>query len=462
MRRRWFGLTGLLCFLLLATGARAQYQRPTPPADGGPPTSADLETYDGASRTLTVELLNLTPYDIQFTHNPGVSWSITAADEAAMQDTDPTSPKSFMFVPVGIPSLIPAAPAQDFLNPGDPGYDPNYVDTTTHPYPMVFSWDDRGGFKEDNWVTWTIKGVEFGCEANPPGCVPQTQDIQLGLWMYRNKPTLSLSSSFLPTLAGVLKASFGVVRIIVDPANPVAWAKEFLAIGKVGVKTYDWATANTQANDGNAMWVASYIIPNPKSPCVLSTTLICAPSTMTVETGDAVYSQWGASFAGPESANGTAAPVAAEADLIVSVHVFRGQRAKQCDPTLYPNKCPLGSEPVVMITVMRPTEFDVGALGGVAADSSTLTASNVHTDPVRLFLLQVGAGRIRQLLVKQGTVGLQLLRSVINGLTGDQRLVLRQMLRDMGSGRRPTLQERQVVHLIAAELQARLLEARKK
>ena len=469
MTRPWFGVIGLLCFLLLATGARAQYGYVRPTNDsGGPPTNADLEIYDGASHSITVELLNLTPYDIQFNNIPFTAgsdtstWSISAADEAAMQDTNPTVPKSFMFVPVGVPSFIPAAPAQDFLNYGDPGFVQGYRDTTTHPYPMLFSWDDQGGFVKDNWVTWTIKGVKYlSCDTgNPPNCVYDTQNVHLGLWMDRIKPSSTwFTSAFFPELSKTLTATFGGLGIFAHPLNPFDWIAEALALADLGKTSYDtaqWAKENTQPNDGSTMWVASYIIPNPTSPCVLNK-LICTPSTMTVATGDAVYSQWTPAFAGPETAQGAAATYAAEADLIVTVHVFRGQKAKQCDPTLYPNHCPLGSESVVIITVERPEDFKVGALAAGALDTST--SQDATSNPVGLFLLQAGAGRIRQLLVKHGRTGLTILRSIIEGLNLAQRQVLQQLVRDMGSGRHPTRQERQVVRFIADRLQARLLEA---
>jgi len=61
-----------LCFLLLAAGAQAEYVRPTPSA-GNPPTPADLVLYDGASTTHSVQLPNLTPYDIDLSYVPGAS-----------------------------------------------------------------------------------------------------------------------------------------------------------------------------------------------------------------------------------------------------------------------------------------------------------------------------------------------------------------------------------------------------
>ncbi len=451
MRQRKCRVPVSLCFLLLlAVAAQAQYQRPMPTANDGPPTYSDLETYDGASRSITVQLLNLTPYDITFVHNPGVTWSITVANEQDdMQDRfGVLNQKSFMFVPVGIPSFIPAAPAQSFLDPGDPGYDPNYVDTTTHPYPMVFSWDDRGGFVVDNWVTWTIKGVKYYDDKG----AEHHQDVQLGLWMYRNKPVFGLiSSGLLQEISDAINVVFKTMSLVVGFENPAAWINEFLAATELAKGSKELAKENSQANDGNTMWVASYVIPSSSSPCgAPGSTMVCRPSSMAPdETGDAVYSQWG-STAGY-----------AEANLVVSVYVLRGQKANQCDPTWYPNKCPLGSESTVMITLMRPEEFVEGWLASHATtpfSSATLTGNTAptSTDPIQLFLLQAGAGRIRQLLVKQGRPGLDVLRSVIEGLDPAQRQVLTQMIQTMGTGRLPTQQERRLVHLIADELQARL------
>ncbi len=441
--------------LLLSLAAQGQYQRPKPD-NGGQPTAADLEIFDGASQSVTVQLLNLTPYDIQFDHLPGVTWSITSTDEQVqMVDRDRMTQKSFMFVPVGIPSLIPAAPDKDFLKSGDPGYDSNYVDETTHPYAMVFSWDDRGGFVVDNWVKWTIKAVKYTTcdESDPitPVCKYEHQDVDLGLWMYRNKPTHELGAKYLPILVDSLKVTFKLLSLPIKAESPLAWANAFLAIATLANEAKNF---NTQANDGNKMWVASYVIPHPDSVCG-KTGLHCTPSIMTpAETGDAVYSLWPAEYAGP-SPNGTTGPgFAAEAQLVVTVHVFRGEKAKQCDPAYYPNKCPLGSESVVMITVMKATDFSAGTMVGAAPD----VPSRDKTPPqgVRLFLLQAGAGRIRQLVEKQGRPGLLVLRSIIEELNPAQTRVLMEMVRTMGSGRLPTQQERQLVQLIAAELKARL------
>jgi hypothetical protein len=468
VRRRAFGVFSWLLLLLLPAGAQAEYQRPTP-EEGDRPTGADLLIYDGASRTIIVQLLNLTPYEIEFSKEPGVTWSITSQNETDMQDYwGIRNKKSFMFTPVGIPVRIPAAPDQNFETPyqadgvtPNPEYDPFYTDTTTHPYPMLFSWDDQGGFVMDNWVRWNVKDVKYTwCDETDsynPVCEYRYQDVGLGLWMYRNKSTEGLRSGYLlPFVKQSLKLVFQTVKLAVEIENPVAWMKEFLAIEKWEDSLSDFAKGNTQENDGNKMWVASYVIPHPDSLCVLSESE-CTPSTMLPSNSgndDAVYSLWPATFAGPSPDYKHGPSNAAEAQLVVSVHIFRGQRAKQCDPLLYPNKCPLGSESVVMITVMRQNDFTIAALAATAPEYSH--GRGVGGDKGRLFLLQAGAGRIWPLLKKHESHGLDVLRSIVYGLDPVQEETLLQIIHDMGSGRRPTLHERELVRWIAGELQARL------
>lgn len=488
MTQRSFRAIGPLCFLLaLAVGALGQttYQRPTPPADGGPPTGADLEVYDGASHSLVVQVLNLTPYDIVFDHNPGVTSSITAVDEGQMQNRNPAE-KSFMFAPVGIPDFIPAAAAQDFVpeflyitttNPDgstttqkmpNPAYNPDWVDTTTHPYPMVLSWDDQGGFKEDNWVYWTVKKVPYiicADQSNVNSCVSNIQDVQLGLWLYRNKPTFNLrENQYFQFIVDAVQATAKTIKLVIEPENPAAWANAFLAYSELTQEGADFAKENAQQNDGNSMWVASYVIPHKDSACVTKEQN-CVPSTMAPTSGDAVHSEWAPSFAGPCDTSGKCPSGAAEANLVVSVHVLRGHKAKQCDPSFYPKVCPLGSESVVMITVSRIEDFTVGVVAGTLGASRIQAETGSPADKSRLFLLQAGAGRIRELLNHAGDRGipeLELLRSVMYGLNPAQRQVLRDLVMSMGSGTLPTEEQRRVVRLIADELQALLKQAGKK
>ena len=202
------------------------------------------------------------------------------------------------------------------------------------------------------------------------------------------------------------------------------------------------------------MWVASYVIPNPNSLCVLYGKG-CDPSTV-ISSGDAVYSLWPATFVGPVHTmpDGDHGPYsAAEARLAVYVGLLRGFAAKTCDGN--DKVCSLGREPVVTVTVVRAEDLVLGAMAGLAPNLSLGEAA--PRDNIRLFLLQAGAGRIRELLEKQGRPGLLVLRSIIEGLSPAQQQVLYEMVRTMGTGRLPTQQERLVVHLIADELKARLL-----
>ena len=468
MRQRSFRVFVLLCFLLLlGVGAQGQYKRPKPAVNSvTPPTNADLAAYNGVSESITVVFMNATPYDIVFD-----GWSISGSNETKMRsDLDIVDPSStFMFVPVGIPRLIPGLPAQDFLKPGDPGYVANYIDTTSHPYPMVFAFNDQthgevasNPANVDNWVKFTVKGVQYVPCYDLIGlnCADHTvaQDVQVGLWMYRNGTTVKQTAYWLPELKAALHAVFTTVALISTGGTVVPlWVQEILAMDKLATTTattWSTSTENTRADDGRKMWVASYVIPNPNSLCVLYFKG-CDPSTLTTS-GDAVYSLWPATFVGPvvTMPDGDHGPYsAAEATLAVYVGLLRGFKASPCGAN--DDTCALGREPVVTVTVVRREDLVVGAMAGLAPNPSLGEAA--PKDTIRQFLLQAGAGRVRELLEKQGRPGLLMLRSIIEGLSPAQQQVLYEMVRTMGTGRLPTQQERLVVHLIADELKARLL-----
>jgi hypothetical protein len=453
MRQRSLRVLVSLCFLLLLVGAQAQYKRPKPDTNSStPPTNADLAVHNGISNSITVLMMNATPYDIVF-HK----WSITSTDEINMTLEDLNR---FMFVPVGIPRLIPGLPEQNFLKPGDPGYIENYIDTASHPYPVVFSFSDLPHYpidppsNLDNWVNFTVKGVQYRpCNYDGSICSdPVSQDVQVGLWMYRNGTEAKQTAYWLPELKASLHAVFMTVALIGSGGEVIPlWIQQYLSmveLGKATAATWSTSPENTRGDDGRKMWVASYVIPNSNSLCVKSG-ISCDPSTLTT-TGDAVYSLWPARYAGP-SPDGSHGPYsAAEANLVVEVGVLRGYQAYPCGAN--DDICALGREPVVTVTVVRAQDFVVGAMAGLAP-----SVNEVPKGPTQLFLFQAGAGRIRELLEKQGRPGLLVLRSILQELTPAQEQVLNEMARTMGTGRLPTQQERLLVHMIANELKARLL-----
>lgn len=427
------------------------YQRPKPKTGYGPaPTNADLVAFDGAARTVVVQILNLTPYEIRFK-----SSSITSTDESEMQNRDRGTPKAFMFVPVGLPNVIPAAPAEAFNSNNDP----NWENTTSRSYSMVFTWNDHKERVVDNWVQWTVKQVE-SCTLIGNTCTPYTQDVDLGLWMYRNETPDTLKAYFQANvLKDVLTATLRILGIVVDPARVGPWVREFLAMKEIADDYEAFDTLNSlAAGDDSKMYLASYVIPNPNSMCVLSNQG-CVPSTMGPdETGtDGVYSLWPALYAGPCPAKTNCPIVAAEGELVVSAHLLRGKKAPMCPPDPPGNGtnyvCSLGQLPTFMITVMRHDDFGLGAIAAAAQSSPSAAAG---TDKLRLFLLQAGAGSIRPLLERRGRLGLLTLRSLIQGLSFEQRQVFREMIRSMSSGRRPTKEERQLVHGLATALRERL------
>lgn len=433
------------------------YQRTGYKPGETPPTSADLRIYQGTQKTVAVQILNLTPYTIELK-----STSITAQDELDMQNRERETNKSFMFAPVGVPKTIPPA-------------GPN-----SHPYAMVFSWVDDPTWMTDNWAKWTVKQVDYCTlydEVNNK-CVGDTEtargpnwasrDVDLGLWMYRlEPPPTEVDSNYLPLLGKILLTVFKTGMLALEVENPMAWVEEFLALKELGttIKEFDtngsseeqnqaFGEGNTQWDDGSQIYLASYVVPHPTSFCTTSG-LDCMPSSMTEQTGDGVYSFWPAGNAGP--CDPVCPKLAAEAELTVSVHVLRGQSTPQC-PTDVPDysiECGVGRVPLMMVTVMKTTEFLAGKVATVTM-SNPITSQETSLDRMRLFMLKAGAGKIRAILLREGRPGLIALRSVIETLSPAQREVIRQMIGSMASDRNPTKEERDLVHWVGMALEKKL------
>lgn len=531
MRRRLLTIAYSVAFLLLL-GAKAQAQYVRPPSD--PPTDSDLLAYDGQEKTIMVEIINSTPYDIYLkdTHlmpapsstppPPLASTTVTAADQIEMLNRDRHSEKSFMFAPTGIPWYIPGAPLEAFHNPDD-----KYRNTFTKPFTMALTWDDHGGLLTDNWVKWTVKQVEY-CTAgysdadNKWHCTSTNHgDVDLGLWMYRIKVHVDkVDSVFFPTfIKDFLNEAMALAGLIADPASVLAWISMAQATKELALGPTEFMKSNTLSDQGNKLYLASYVIPANSSFCsqVSHTgTADCSPAflalrrntctadgcTETDKTGDAVASKWEAdaagacNWAGGCSTLGQGPAFAPEAELVVSVHLLRSQPAPACVPANDPYNtdpdtfsCPLGRLNMYVITIMRPTEFAVSALSGgstiqqtsatlagesldaavpdtfdPADESDDVAAPNDSADPataqrrrIRHFLLQAGAGPLRHSLKQQGLSGLLTLRSVVQDyLNLTQRQQLHQMVTRMLAGDRPTNEERELVKYITRQFEKQL------
>ncbi len=420
-----------------------------------PPTSSDLYVHEGLQKTLVVQIVNLTPYDIQLKDTnlgsiPSLSASsVSAADEDEMIDRSRNTKKSFMFAPVGLPRLIPALPPQSF----DP--DSGYYNTESRSYSMVFSWDDRGGYVEDSWVKWTVQGVEYS-KVIDGVLVPQDPvDVDVGLWMNRPKPEKeSLKSGDFFLVSKAVFAAFHTFALVVEWENPVAWIEEFVALSELGIGVAEFEEENAEADDGYQMYLASYVVPAATSSCILHPT--CYPqvwsSNPSIGATDGVASFWAGSETGYMAG-------AAEAALVVSTHLLRGHSAPKCQGYRDPYQCTLGSLPILMITVWRAEDWTANYAGAILHSDEFFAAGlpPIELENARHFLLQAGAGQILAHLQHWGHRPVLLtLASVVRELQPEQQQVLREMLRSAGSDRRPTKEEREVVRVITRALQDRL------
>jgi hypothetical protein len=500
-------------------GAQGQYIRPTPADPTLPPTDSDLVVREGIEKTVVVQIINLTPYDIQLKDtNVGgpislTASSLTANDQQEMMDTNRQTPKSFMFAPVGIPRFIPKTPDQAFEPPTipcspnstqecpNPNYDPNYYNTQTRMYSMVFSWDDRQEYVAHSWVRWTIKNVQYCVTTKDSTCEgTYYQDVDLGLWLDRIQPTTPTGSGYFSLVSGSTFAAFHTLGLIVEWENPLAWIEEAISAAELAKGITEFKKENgaeAEDDDGAKMFLASYTIPTestattPGSLCGSgpAARVTCWPSGLApVADRDAVDSTWPVSFV--SLADGTGA---GPAFVEVSTQLLRGLPAPECPAGPTSSKtCDLGRVPIFTITVMRPGDWQAAkfacltdpdstcgmytpttAAAVASASSASVTDSSASfTNPIfeqiRQFLLQAGAGRIRAALDRfpdrragldrfpDRRAGVLALAAIIRGLPTTDWQVLHDMVGHALAGEQPTHQERDLVHLIGADLEQQL------
>lgn len=488
-----------LCFMpLLLTGIAAEggeYTRP----DRQPPTDVDLVTREGDQKTIVVQIINLTPYDIQLKDTSAggslcagtsvigcpslTSSSVSEADQGEMMNRDRETAKAFMFAPVGIPRFIPKTPVQAFEPPTNPDgspnpkYDPNYYNTETRPYAMVFSWDDHKAYVEHSWVKWTVKNVEYCTwyDSKNQVCPPdrlEHQDVDLGLWMDRVAPeTSEVSSGYFSLASGIMFTSFHTLALFVEWENPMAWVEEAVAVAELAKGVTEFVKENgeeAEQDAGAKIYLASYPIPSPPS---IGSQGTCGPQFFLPATSptadDAVDGFWGT------NSFDTGLVTLADTELVVSTQILRGLSAPNCPD--YPGNsktCDMGRLPIYTITVRRTSDWHAATLACLATpgcgytgilqptstgvSASRSSSSNPTAEKINLFLHQAGAGKIMAALKRTGRGGLLSLAAVLRALPATDRQVLRDMLRDAQSGRLPTKREREVVHWIGAALDKRL------
>lgn len=435
--------------LILNSAGNAQYTHT-------PPTGVDLISYGGTANTLVVQIVNLTPYPIQFN-----SASASMQDQT---DQDRKTKKQFMFAPVGVPELIPGAPEEAFILPGQPGYNQNYINTDTRPYSFVLSWDDKAGYVEDNSLTWTIKGVECLEEyVKKDYCAP-TGDVDLGLFVTRKAAEPPTAGFYWDLVKSILSRALSIVAVVVAPESPRAWTSFFLGTGSVLDKTgfdIQQLTADegsAEASAQNEKWyIAAFPIPSKSYPCYASDPE-CTPTTDPGD--DAVETQW--------STQGGVV----QQQIVVTTHLLRGQTPKSSSKEYYcsydPAACrgALGSVPIAMITVMTADEWLVSCLssgfckpedGGSNVAGSVLTPDSVQISGGNSGGSGLtGAELIRSIVQEHGREGLLTLVSILRKLPLEQREALRELVDARRAGAVITPRQQALVHMVAVRLRAQM------
>ena len=387
-----------LCFML-PTAANAQNASVLPPYMHIAPGNADIATYGGDANTLVVHIVNLTPYNIAF--KEGAQWT-NLQDVYGPLGSDAmlrNIAKAFMFAPLGVPQQLPSPPPQAFVPPflptgqPNPDYDRNWKNTETRPYNMVFSWDDHDGGVTPNWVTWTIQGVP--CK-HDDRCPPTgtTQDVDLGLWITRDIPQQDklTAGKTAELVIGILTKMMGIISVVVEPENPLAWVHFFLIQAELGLaapeqieafnerQTCDMTQGYLLGCDSDRhgqWWIAAHTYPDPylvyhlggQTNYVPNSCYTTAPNSScdpaSYKANDAVETHWDADIGGLFTKT-----------IVVTTHVLRGHQATASyggrSDCLSPfdQRGKLGSAPVVMVTVMTEDQY-------VTAKIATLPLSGI-------------------------------------------------------------------------------------
>jgi hypothetical protein len=331
----------MICALIvlgLSSGyAKADYQRP----DKDPPTPADLVTVDTLSKTLVIQMLNLTPYTIT-----------AAADTVPTDNTDMdrNTKKSMILAPVGWPKTLPplngswttdANGLQMFV----PDREAN---NTVHPLSFVVGWDGRGKYVDHSAIGWTIEKVDN------IGHSGATQDVPLRFWFTRTKPESILQSGLFKLISEAVFEAIHLVTVLVEPGRVLPGIESFVGLLELAEGADEFSEKNSTDTGGAKMYFAAYVVPDN---CLSGDT--CTPavnSSVPDQSSDAADVQWG-TIDGEFSAN-----------LVVSTLMIRGQDYEASMSTYGP----LGGQvPIVSVTIMTAEDYAYSLL---KSKSSPLTA----------------------------------------------------------------------------------------
>lgn len=240
-RSRWTVLLAIGLAAGLGTTAEATYVHPT---TGDPPTPADLVLVASHSKTIAVQILNLTPYQVD-----ADSSGITAKGST---DKNRKTHKSFMFAPVGWPASIPPlSPGTWEIKDSTWAYTAESPNNTLHPYPFALSFEDQGGYVSSGSMGWTIRQVWNDAHL-------ATKDVPLRLWVTRDKPKKQLKSEIFRVVSSAITELVDLLGCALHP-GPVAWYDLFVATKELASSSFE--AANAEETGGEKLYVAAYVVP---------------------------------------------------------------------------------------------------------------------------------------------------------------------------------------------------------
>lgn len=340
MRRRRFegwlrALLSLGLSLGLVTTAQATYTHPT---SGQPPTPMDLVQIGGSAKTLTVGILNMTPYAVSF------DFDGTRSTVQGVIESNRNLVNSFMFAPVGWPKTIPAVAGSWAQSSDGTWVFEAASPTTSHPYYFVLAFNDQGGYVSNGRMTWNLEGVYNAVHGGQ-------KNVPFSLWITRNKPSEKLRSEIFKVVADALVELIDLIGVAIDPENPIAWVDLFVASKELAHGSTEFAQENTEETGGEKMYAAAYVVPENADSSVTPT--IWTHST-SGEPTDGIDAQW-ASATGNYSS-----------EIVVTTHLLRGE-----DMLPAPGCC--GSAPILGITLWTPDQY--------AGASAMAQSSSLRRDP---------------------------------------------------------------------------------
>jgi len=404
----------LLAAAVAASGQTAWY----PVVEKDSPTVVDVVLSDEEPHSVIVQILNSTPWEIQFNSSPQ-AYTIpnTSTAVAHLKDvvntTDRHANKSFMFAPVGVPNKIPGIP-------------PGGNTVSAHPYSFVLSWDDYGGLVQYSSVFWKIKQVQYCFD----DC-NQIADVPLGLYMSRISPPKKPISDYLKAVIDMVKIIESTVKIALGDWKA---AFELAADFKDEATELAFLESQKQTNDGVKMYVSAFPPPDLNSDCYTTPADVqCYPSAKDAD--GATDAEWGNGFGGP-----------AAAEIVVLTHVRRG-----ISPTL-------GSLPVIMITVMRWQDYwdmqvnDSASAVALQPPEMEGWVSKLRPEVRAIF------DQLRRLLNKHGLAGADALKVALDALNFEQRKALSLTMRDVWSGKDLKPAQQQFLRSLVVNLRLMLNE----